>query len=102
MGRRLRCLVGTRSRAPVVACPLDAKRAGPAAQERILTGPPAQFERNDVTIICETRCASPLPAFSAVVSLANRALSTPEAPPWFQERSEDRTKYRLHKARHTV
>jgi hypothetical protein len=47
-------VVGTRSRASVVACPHDAKRAGPAAQERIPTGPTAHFERNDVIIICET------------------------------------------------
>jgi len=47
MGRRLRCSVGTRSRASVVACPHDAKRAGPAAQERIPTGPTAHFDRNE-------------------------------------------------------
>jgi hypothetical protein len=46
--------LGTRSRASVVACPHDAKRAGPASQERIPTKPTAHFERNEVTMICET------------------------------------------------
>jgi hypothetical protein len=54
MGRRLRCVVGTRSRASVVACPHDAKRAGPPAQERIPTGPMVHFERNERHVISGT------------------------------------------------
>jgi len=44
----LQVMVGTRSRASVVACPHDAKRACPDARERIPTEPTAHFERNEI------------------------------------------------------
>ena len=45
---------GTRSRASMVACQHDAKRAGPAAQERIPTLPMAHFDRNERHVISGT------------------------------------------------